>query len=269
MSGVELPIIRSSFSFNILLITKTTQSKNMNINKKLILFLSLFLVMGIVTSLLAKENPAKKPVKVLMVGGGSSHDFDKWYKGADVATLEKGGLAEVTYTDDPTNILQYLDDIDVLFLVNNQPIADDATRKAIFAFAEAGKGLILAHPAIWHNWNDWPEYNKTLVSGGSKGHNKYGNFNVDLTEKHPVTKGLAAHFSIDDELYYFKVDASGPGIEILANASNAETEPFPSIFIVKNTKAKIVGIALGHDAASHELEAYKALIRNAVKWVAK
>lgn len=241
----------------------------MNLKKTIIPFLSLLLVFGIGTSLLAKENPAKKPIKVLMVGGGSSHDFDKWYKVADVATLERDGLAEVTYTDDPTTILQYLDETDVLFLANNQPIADEATRKAIFAFADAGKGLVLAHPALWYNWNDWPEYNKTMVSGGSRGHNAYGNFNVDLTEKHPVTKGLPAHFSLDDELYYFKVDAAGPGIEILANASNADTDPFPSIFIVKNPKAKIVGIALGHDAASHELEAYQTLIRNAVKWAAK
>ncbi len=228
------------------------------------------LVLGIATSLLAKEIPAlKKPIKVLMVGGGSSHDFDKWYKGVDVATLEKDGLAEVTYTDDPTTILQYLSDTDVLFLANNQPIADQATRIAIFAFAEAGKGIVLTHPALWYNWEDWPEYNKTMVSGGSRGHNAYGNFNVDLTEKHPVTKGLPAHFSLDDELYYFKVDTAGPGIDILANASNEKTEPFPSIFIVKNPKAKIVGIALGHDAASHELEAYQTLIRNAVKWAAK
>lgn len=241
----------------------------MNLKKTIITFLSLMLVFGLATNLKAKENPAKKPIKVLMVGGGSSHDFDKWYKDADVATLEKDGLAEVTYTDDPSTILQYLEETDVLFLANNQPIADEATRKAIFAFAEAGKGLILAHPAIWYNWEDWPEYNKTMVSGGSRGHNKYGTFNVDLTEKHPVTKGLPAHFSLDDELYYFKVDETGPGIEILAQASNAETDPFPSIFIVKNPKAKIVGIALGHDAASHELEAYQTLIRNAVKWAAK
>lgn len=241
----------------------------MNLKKTLISLLSWMLVFGVATGLYAKDHSAKKPIRVLMVGGGSSHDFDKWYKGADVATLEKDGLAEVTYTDNPTAILQSLGEADVLFLATNQPISDEATRKAIFAFAEAGKGLVLAHPAIWYNWEDWPEYNKTIVSGGSRGHNKYGKFNVDLTEKHPVTKGLPAHFSLDDELYYFKVDSAGPGIEILANASNAETEPFPSIFIVKNPKAKIVGIALGHDAASHELEAYQTLIRNAVKWAAK
>ena len=241
----------------------------MNLKKTIIPFLSLLLLLGIGTSLTAKENPFKKPIKVLMVGGGSSHDFDKWYKGADVATLEKDGLAEVTYTDDPSTILQYLDETDVLFLANNQPIPDQVTRKAIFAFADAGKGIVLAHPALWYNWNDWPEYNKTMVSGGSRGHNAYGNFNVDLTAKHPVTKGMPKSFSLDDELYYYKVDPAGHGIEVLAQASNADTDPFPSIFIVKNPKAKIVGIALGHDAASHELEAYQTLIRNAVKWAAK
>lgn len=241
----------------------------MNLKKTLLPILSLMLVFGIGTSLLANGNSFKKPIKVLMVGGGSSHDFDEWYKGVDVATLEEGDLADVTYTDDPSTILHYLGETDVLFLATNQPIPDEATRKAIFAFADAGKGLILAHPALWYNWEDWPEYNQLMVSGGSRGHNAYGNFNVDLIKKHPVTKGLPAHFSLDDELYYYKVDPAGPGIEILAQASNAETDPFPSIFIVKNPKAKIVGIALGHDAASHELEAYQTLIRNAVKWASK
>ncbi len=240
----------------------------MNLKKTVFPILFLYLVLGLAPDLAARENSLKNPIKVLMVGGGSSHDFDKWYKGADVATLEEGGLAEVTYTDNPSTILEYLPEIDVLFLANNQPIPDEATRNAIFEFVASGKGLILAHPALWYNWNDWPEYNQKLVSGGSRGHNAYGNFEVDLTKKHPVTKGIPSNFSLDDELYYYKVDSAGPGIEVLAEASNAETDPFPSVFIVNNKKAKIVGIALGHDAASHELEAYKTLIRNAVKWAA-
>jgi type 1 glutamine amidotransferase len=237
--------------------------------KTIVPFLSLLLVFGMVINLQAKDNPAKKPIKVLMVGGGSSHDFDKWYKGADVATLERGGLAQVIYTDDPSSILQHIAQVDVLFLATNQAIQDPETRKAIFAFADAGKGIVLAHPALWYNWNDWPEYNKELVSGGSRGHDAYGHFNVQVVKKHAVTKGIPSNFSLDDELYYQKVDESGPGIEVLTQSSTPGKDPFPSIFVVKHPKTKIVGIALGHDAASHELEAYQTLIRNAVKWVSK
>jgi type 1 glutamine amidotransferase len=211
--------------------------------------------------------PAKKAIRVLLVGGGSSHDFDKWYKGTDVETLQKDGFATVEYTSDPTTIQSKLKDIDVLLLANNQPIADDATRKAIFAFVDAGKGLVLAHPALWYNWKDWPEYNQKLVGGGSKGHDKYGPFDVTITKKHPVTKNVPETFHLDDELYYQIPDESGSPIEVLATAKAATSDKiFPSIFIVKYPKGKIVGIALGHDAASHTIAPYQTILRNAVQW---
>ncbi|WP_026630684.1 ThuA domain-containing protein [Dyadobacter alkalitolerans] len=213
------------------------------------------------------DKTAKKAIRVLMVGGGSSHDFDKWYKGTDVETLQKDGLATVEYTSDPSTILPKLKDIDVLLLANNQPIADEATRKAIFAFVDAGKGLVLAHPALWYNWKDWPEYNQKLVGGGSKGHDKYGPFDVTITKKHPVTKNVPETFHLDDELYYQIPDESGSPIEVLATAKAAGSEKvFPSIFIVKYPKGKIVGIALGHDAASHTIGPYQTILRNAVQW---
>lgn len=218
----------------------------------------------------AADPKKKKAIRVLLVGGGSSHDFDRWYKQEDVATLQKDGFASVEYTSDPSAILSKLANIDVLYLANNQPIGDDATRKAIFAFVDSGKGLVLAHPALWYNWNDWPEYNQKLVGGGSKGHNKYGPFDVSLTAtKHPVTKGVPATFGLKDELYYYIAAPSATPIEVLATAKAADSDKvFPSIFIVKYPKGRIVGIALGHDAESHTIEPYKTILRNSVKWAA-
>ncbi|WP_353721801.1 ThuA domain-containing protein [Dyadobacter sp. 676] len=231
-------------------------------------FLAVLIITG--NSIMAESNPGeKKAIRVLLVGGGASHDFDRWYKQEDVQTLQKGGLASVEYTDNPTTILPKLNDIDVLYLSNNQPIADKATREAIFAFADAGKGLVLAHPALWYNWADWPEYNLKLVGGGSKGHDKYGPFEVTITRKHPVTGGVPSSFQLDDELYYFKPDPAGTPIEVLATAkAESSDKVFPSVFIVKHPKAKIVGIALGHDAKSHTIGPYQTILRNAVEWAA-
>lgn len=231
---------------------------------------ALLLLLAMISSNAIAESPGKKnAIRVLLVGGGASHDFDRWYKQEDVQTLQKGGLATVEYTNDPSTILAKLKDIDVLYLSNNQPIADKATREAIFAFVDAGKGLVLAHPALWYNWADWPEYNQKLVGGGSKGHDKYGPFEVTITQKHPVTKGVSTNFKLDDELYYFKPDAAGTPIEVLATAKAENSDKvFPSIFIVKYPKGKIVGIALGHDARSHTIEPYQTILRNAVEWAA-
>lgn len=212
-----------------------------------------------------------RPIRVLMVGGGSSHDFNKWYRETDASTLREGRLATVIYIDHTDSIMHYLPRTDVLFLCNNQPISDQQTRQAIMSFVARGKGLVLAHAAIWYNWKDWPEYNRQLAGGGSNGHDPYGPFRVTLTGKsHPVIAGLPESFLLSDERYYYLPDPAAAGIETLATAS-AETakDTFPSIFVVNHFPARIVGIALGHDGACHDLPAYRTLIRNAVKWAAK
>lgn len=215
-------------------------------------------------------DPPKRPIKVLMVGGGESHDFDTWYRGTDVEILRKKNFAEVIYTDDTDSVLDQLAGIDVLYLTNNQPFKDPKTREAIIAFADSGRGLVLGHAALWYNWADWPEYNVNIVSGGSRGHDRYGEFEVTVTgKKHPVMKGVPAKFTLKDELYYYKVDPKGPGIQVLATAKSDKPETYPSVFVVNHPKTRIVGIALGHDGESHELEAYQKMLINAIRWVAK
>jgi type 1 glutamine amidotransferase len=236
--------------------------------------LALFLLCGLsltnckVNTSDAGDNPGA--ISVLMVGGGSSHDFDRWYKGADAQTLREEGLATVRYTSHTDSIAHYLPGVDVLYLVNNQPISDPAVRKAIFDFVAAGKGVVLGHAALWYNWSDWPEYNNQLVSGGSRNHDRYGTFEVTITEPdHAITKGIPSSFTLKDELYHFKPDPSGSGITVLATASVPGSDTrYPSVFVVRHNTGRIAGLALGHDGESHNLPAYKDLLRNAVRWAA-
>jgi len=212
-----------------------------------------------------------KSIRTLIVGGGSSHDFNRWYKQADAETLSKDGFATVTYISDPDSMKYFLPATDVLYLCFNQSINNLQSRQAILDFVASGKGLVLGHAALWYNWKDWPEYNVQLVSGGTHGHDRYGSFEVNIVNNtHPVTKGISKNFTLKDELYRYELDPAGPGIEVLATANVAGSDKIStSVFVVKNSKARIVGIALGHDAASHDLPEYQALLRNAVKWVAR
>lgn len=237
--------------------------------KYLLSYCFLFLAVTAAVPAAAKD-PSKKTILALMVGGGASHDFNRWYKDEDVRTLEANGFARVVYTDQPSDILKHLAGIDVLILSNNQPIPDAETRKAIFDFLEQGKGVVLLHAAVWYNWKDWPEYNRTIVGGGSNGHDKYGPFELKITnKKHPVTKGVPERFTLSDELYYHKIDPQGAKVNVLAVAQMpGKEESYPNIFTVEHAKGRIAGIALGHDAASHELPAYQTLLRNAVRWAA-
>ncbi|MBO0951430.1 ThuA domain-containing protein [Fibrella forsythiae] len=219
----------------------------------------------------AGSSTSGKPIRVLMVGGGTSHNFGMWYRNVDGQTLSRDGFATVNYVGDPDSIMTYLPQADVLYLSNNRPITNPAIRQAITDFADAGKGMIIAHAAMWYNWKDWPAYNQNIVSGGSRGHDRYGSFEVTVNETgHPVMKGVEPKFTLKDERYYFIPDPTGPGVEVLASSSVATSDKiFPSVFVVKHPKARIVGLALGHDAESHNIANYQAMLLNSVKWVAK
>ncbi|HUS35758.1 MAG TPA: ThuA domain-containing protein, partial [Verrucomicrobiae bacterium] len=136
------------------------------------------------------------------------------------------------------------------------------------ARAEAGKGLLLVHPALWYNWQEWPEYNQKLVAGGARSHDKFGEFEVTVVDReHPITKGLPEKFLITDELYHHKKDTSGPPIEVLAVGRNLQTgQTYPVVWITKSPNSHIVCITLGHDEKSHTLPEFQTLLVNAHEW---
>ncbi len=210
--------------------------------------------------------------KALLVGGGSSHDYQKFFNRADTETLKAAGFS-VNYTEDGATTARELKNVDVAILsVNAAKWATPDCRAALNDFIKAGKGVILLHPGMWYNFGDWPEFNRDLVGGGSRGHDNLGEFSVNvLNKEHPITKGVTASFKVTDELYYVKPDAKGPAMEVLAETSPSKRDqkPYPSVFVVKHPQTRVVGLALGHDARAHDLPEYKQLLVNAAKWAAQ
>ncbi len=226
----------------------------------------------IVEQKIASENAATnraEKIRPLMVGGGASHDFARWFNQSDSVTMAVLNNASVDYTEKLEFVLPMLKDHDALYLCANQKIEDPAIRKGIFDFADAGKGLILVHPALWYNWKDWPEYNRVLVGGGANSHDKYGEFEVTVTEpNHPVMAGVPKTFKTSDELYHFEQDKNGTPIQVLATGKSPLTgETFPVVWITKHPKTRIVCITLGHDGVTHDSEPYRAILKNSLNWV--
>ncbi|PHX93032.1 MAG: hypothetical protein CK546_09465, partial [Pedosphaera sp.] len=209
--------------------------------------------------------------KVLLIGGGSSHDFQRFFNLADVAML-KAAKFSVNYTESPLDFVDHVKTVDVLVLsVNTPAFTTPEVRKALFAHAAAGKGVVLLHAGVWYNYKDWPEYNRELAGGGSRGHDRLGEYEVKATNPaHPIMKGVPATFRITDELYYFQPDAAGTPIEVLATATSTQRPgDYPQVFVVKHPKARIAGLTLGHDARAHDLPEFKTLLVNAIEWVKK
>lgn len=209
-------------------------------------------------------------LKVLIFGGGASHDYQRWFNEADVKTLNATGGISANYTETTGGLADVIAGVDVLIVSNNKPFTDDATKQAITKHIESGKGFIGLHPGLWYNWKDWPEYNRVLVGGGARGHDKFGEFEVVASDAtHPVMAGVPAKFAIKDELYWFEPDATGTPVKVLAAAhSPSKTKDFPQVFIVQHPKARVVGLTLGHDGEAHNHAAYIRLLRNAVLWTA-
>jgi putative heme-binding domain-containing protein len=210
--------------------------------------------------------------KVLLIGGGSSHDFQRFFNLADVALLKATGKFSVNYTESPLDFVDHVKTVDVLVLsVNTPAFTTPDARKALFDHVAAGKGVVLLHAGVWYNYRDWPDYNRELAGGGSRGHDKLGEYEVKATNPaHPIMKGVPASFRITDELYYYTPDPAGTPIEVLATAtSTAKPGTYPQVFVVKHPKTRIAGLTLGHDARAHDLPEFKTLLVNCIEWVKK
>ncbi len=209
--------------------------------------------------------------RVLLAGGGSSHNFQKYFNEVDSAILKGAGYA-VKYTEDFQAAASELAGADVLVYSTNQATFGNIKfRAALEEFAAKGKGIVLLHAGLWYNIKDWPEFNKVYAGGGSRGHDNMSKpFEVRvLKPEHPIMKGVPASFSITDELYYMIPDPAGSPLEVLGEAVSPHSgKVFPNIFTVRHDKARIAGIALGHDARAHELPAFQTLLKNAVAWAA-
>jgi putative membrane-bound dehydrogenase-like protein len=212
--------------------------------------------------------------RILVIGGGSSHNFAEFFGKTDVATLKAAGFT-VHYTEDRDQAATELANADVAIISVNRKFFDTAAyRKALFEFAAAGKGIVMLHPGTWYGFAGWPEINRYIVGGGARGHDKIHPFDVKAVKAdHPVMKDVPASFTVEDELYYVnaepdKIPEGTAAIEVLAETSNSDKyqKPHPSVWITKHPKAKVVGLALGHDARVHDLKPYQQLLINAAKW---
>jgi len=206
--------------------------------------------------------------KIAVMGGGGSHQFLKFFGVADGKILNQDGANAINYTESPTQLNEWLKTADALVISNNKEF-DAATKQTIFDRVNNGMPMLIYHPSTWYNWKDWPAYNKELVGGGSKSHEKLQEFEVIVKKpNHPIMKGVPKRFRITDELYRWEKDKAGVAIEVLAIGRGlASGEEFPVVWVVKHKNAKIVGNTLGHDEDAHGLRAYQMILNNSLNYV--
>lgn len=214
----------------------------------------------------AERTPAK-PLRVLLAGAGTSHDFPRFFLGTDAVTLKAAGGIDVAATPNLAETLSLLPQADVLvFSGNHDHYGQPEFQEALHAFADAGKGIVLLHAATWSH--PWKGYNDRFVAGRTPSHGN-GEFEVTITDtSHAVTAAVPASFKITDENYRIKIPDRSKVHICAENAPDGHPEANPSVWVVKDPKTRIVCITLGHATDAHDHPAFKTLLINAVKWVA-
>ena len=216
-------------------------------------------------------NAAKK---VVYLAGSSSRDRQSHYHArlfgfADGQVLYAQGDHAYTYTETAdAAFAQALDGADLLAMANNKPVTDPAAREAIFAHVDAGKPLLLTHPASWYNWQDWEAFNHELVGGGSRSHENLGPFTVEIIQpNHPLMKNVPASFEVVDELYRAELLPDAQASVLAIGRSHETGTIYPVIWIRHRGPATIVVNTLGHDDRTHNLAAYKHFLANTRAWL--
>jgi putative membrane-bound dehydrogenase-like protein len=212
------------------------------------------------------------PRDVVIFGGGSSHDFVRHWGETDVETLAGAGVTSVVYHGEEESLAAALPAAKRLVLANNQPIRSTELRAAIRRFVEQGGTLLVLHAACWFNWPEWPEWNAELVAGGARSHEAYGEFDVELdvpqdapAVARALTEGVAAKFSVTDELYRFEPDAAVAVTPLLHGRSRVSKDHFAVAFTHPVGKGRVIVCTLGHDEAAHAHPDYQRFLVNALR----
>jgi putative membrane-bound dehydrogenase-like protein len=213
--------------------------------------------------------PAPIPARpdVLILGGGTSHDFARWFDREDRTLLAEHGLS-VRYTESVSEALAVLHQDCVLLFSTNQRLTA-AFSEAVDRHVEAGGGVLFLHAGTWSNWPEWSTRAQRLLCAQASSHEDLGPFEVRRTDaEHPLARALPESFEITDELYRAEPVPGAQGLRVLAEGrSRAGDVAWPVLWTVEPGAGRVVGLTLGHDGDAHRHPAFRALLVAAVGWL--
>lgn len=137
-------------------------------------------------------------------------------------------------------------------------------------YVHNGGGLVLVHfacGAYQEFKDDFVQIAGRVWDPKLRGHDRYGQFKVNITDnKHPITRNMKS-FTTTDELYTCLVGETS--IRTLATAvSNVDHKTHPMAFVLNVGQGRVFHSTLGHDTAALSVDAVGALYRRATAWAA-
>jgi uncharacterized protein len=220
---------------------------------------------------------AAPKIKVLLLTGDDVMPAHNWRE-TSAATrdlLVASGKFDVVVCEDP-GILEAkssLDRYDLVFLALYNAKTPTLTPKAkenLVSFVKNGKGFAVSHlaSASFKEWDDFRALCGRYWVMGTSGHGPRSPFKAKVTDQqNPITKGLAADFDVDDELYA-KLQGNAP-IHVLVTADSdwsKKTEPL--VFTLEYGRGRVFHEAFGHDGKALTNPTVQKIIQRGCAWAA-
>lgn len=144
--------------------------------------------------------------------------------------------------------------------------ADAATRDGLLGYLGRGGALLVLHVSST-SFGYMPEF-ESILGGiwlrGTSMHPPYSLAHIEVaTDAHPTVAGIR-NFDVNDERYsHLRVS---PEVTELA-WHDLDGARHPVLWARERGSARVVYDALGHDAASYDAPAHRALLRQAAAWL--
>jgi type 1 glutamine amidotransferase len=240
------------------------------------IFLSIILISVVNTLIISANNPAAKPIRILVITGGHDYNIEKFNQMleslGDNISFKVAELPGAYTMFQPENRDRY----DVLVFYH---MYQEITNEQAVVFADcikSGKPLVVLHHSICA-YDNWPEY--WAIIGGKYFHKpttlngkEYSacsyihdlHFKVSVSDPgNPVTKGID-DFEIFDETYKgFYVEEGVTPLLTTDEPSSGHVIGWTKMY----GKSRVVTLQSGHDVPTFENPNFRKLLKQSIEWV--
>jgi type 1 glutamine amidotransferase len=212
-----------------------------------------------------QANAQEKP-RLLLLTGENNHD---WRETTPVLReiLESANFV-VRITEEPAVLATpAMKNYDAIVMNYNQnPRWTPEIEKAFLDYVRQGGGLVVVHAAnnAFPGWKEFDELVGLTWREGA-GHDRFGKFQVEITEpEHSAMQGVT-NFEIEDELYRNLTQASE--FKVLARAFSKDKQAYFAMILVKKFGAgRVFHTVLGHNAVTMKYEGFRKTLVKGTHW---
>lgn len=243
----------------------------------LLLFCNLVLAYSSTANDFSSGSSNKSFLRVLVLSGQNNHEWPKTTP-AIVRIFQDSKLAEVSLTEKP-DTLTYASLSRYNLVVSNWNAWPDTSSRLsskwendLIRYVKEGGGFIAFHAGAssFYSWNDYHDIGIGRWGKETKHGARTIGFVSQLEQNHPITKGLADFYLMDEIWENTEISTKAVSIGRVSSISLKDGHAInkPVLFVGQMGKGRCFYTALGHDERALLNSGLQTLLLRAAQWCA-